>query len=404
MPGSTTDAEALTRRLLAGEGASYARWRGDLAPYRQVLAEARLPQHRSEAWQHTNIGRWYRAVAHNEGPRRSPSADDRVRLPAKEIFSGHAHSVDHEALLGTVAVPHGVPVVGFGEAKAQALADGQLGKAVCLKRHPLVAVNALLLETGIIACVPAGTHDEPVCVGALPGQFQHLLLVVAAGAEVELVEAPGSYAHRVVEVVVGDGARVTHRRRQGPSTGHECGLLAVQVAERGSYHLAQSCRGATLRRNDIDVTLAARAEATITGAWRLDERDHLDNQVTMHHAGPSGTSRQTYRGVASGQAQAALGGRIHIAAGADGTDAALSTKNLIAGDRAAVFAKPVLEIHASDVRCAHGATVGALDEAAIHYLRSRGIPDEVARDILVRGFLREAIADPAGQALLELAA
>lgn len=379
MPGSTTDAEALTRRLSSCEEPGYAPWR-DLARYRQALAETGLPQHRSEAWQHTNVGRWYRAVA--SLGERSPSAGD-------------------EAVVTATA---DIQLAQFADAKAPALAAGQLGNAVDPNRHPLAAANALLLETGIVACVPAGAHDEPVCVGALPGQFQHLLLIVVGDAEVELVEEPASYAHRVVEVVVGEGARVTHRRRQGPSTSHECSLLAVQVAERGSYHLAQSCRGATLRRNDIDVTLAASAEATITGAWRLDERDHLDNQVTMHHAGPSGTSRQTYRGVASGQAQAALGGRIHIAAEADGTDAALSTKNLIAGDRAAVFAKPVLEIHASDVRCAHGATVGALDEAAIHYLRSRGIAEDAARDLLVRGFLREAIADPAGQALLELAA
>ena len=381
MPGSTTDAEALARRLLDGEGPSYAPWR-DLERCREALAEAGLPAHRSEAWQHTNIGRWYRAAC-AERPRRA-SAD--------------------EAALDAVAAPGSVRRAGFSGAEAPALAAARLGNAVDLNRHPLAAVNALLLEAGVLAHVPAGQHDEPVCVGALPGGFQHLLVTVAAGAEVELEEEEASYAHRVVEVVVGEGARVAHRRRQGPSAGHECSLVAVQVAERGSYQLAQSCRGAALRRNDIDVTLAAGAEATISSAWRLAERDHLDNQVTVHHAGRDGRSRQTYRGVAAGQAQAALGGRIHIAAEADGTDAALSTKNLIAGDRAVVFAKPVLEIHASDVRCAHGATVGALDEAAIHYLRCRGIAEDAARDLLVRGFLREAIADPAGEALLELAA
>ena len=400
MPGSTTDAAALAEELLKGEGSRYAPWR-DLAHCRAALAEAGLPQYRNEAWQHTNIGRWYRALGHNEGRRRSRVAADKVRVQWKDFLSPVRSD---PALLGTVAWPGGVTVVGFGQAEAPTLAAGWLGRVVDPNRHPLAAVNALLLETGIVACVPAGKHGEPVRIGALPSRFQHLLVTVAAGTEVELVEEPASYAHRVVEVVVGEGARVAHRRRQGPSASHECSVVAVQVAERGSYHLAQSCRGAALRRNDIDVTIAAGAEATITSAWRLAERDHLDNQVTIRHAGRGGRSRQTYRGVAAGQAQAVLGGRIHIAAEADGTDAALSTKNLIAGERAAVFAKPVLEIHASDVRCAHGATVGALDEAAIHYLRCRGIAEDAARDLLVRGFLREAIADPAGEALLELAA
>lgn len=384
MPGSTPDVEALTQRLLAGEGSRYAPWR-DLASCRRALAETGLPQQRSEAWQHTNIGRWYRAVRSHVEPRPPDGSDDAAALSA-------------------VAAPGSVQVAGFAASNAPAFAQAQPARTADPSRHPLVAVNGLLLEAGVVVRVPALAHDGPVSVGPLPGRFQHVLVAVAAGADVVLVEEPASYAHRLVEVVVGEGASVLHQRRQGPSSGAECSLVAVHVAERGRYRLAQSCRGAALRRNDVEVTLAAGAEAIVAAAWRLAARDHLDNQVTVRHAAPDGSSRQTYRGVASGQARAVLGGRIHIAAEADGTDAALSSKNLIAGDRAQVFAKPVLEIHASDVRCAHGATVGALDEAAIHYLRCRGIAETAARDLLVRGFLREAIADPAGEALLGLAA
>ena len=122
--------------------------------------------------------------------------------------------------------------------------------------------------------------------------------------------------------------------------------------------------------------------------------------MAVEHALPGGTSRQTYRGVAAGRARAVLNGRIHIAPGAQHSDATLSTKNLLADPTAEVYAKPELTIFANDVKCSHGATVGAIDEDAVHYFRSRGIHDDRARALFVRGFLREAIDDvAAAQAL-----
>ena len=178
----------------------------------------------------------------------------------------------------------------------------------------------------------------------------------------------------------------------------------MHLAEGARYALAQSSRGAELRRNDILVTLAdVGAQATVHGAWRLGNRDHLDNQITIRHIAPQGYSRQTYRGVVADRARAVLNGRIHIAAGAKATDAALNTKNLVATDHAEVYAKPELTIYESDVRCSHGATVGTLDEEAVFFLRSRGLHERDARALLMRGFLREAIMDDEGAARLELA-
>ena len=98
-----------------------------------------------------------------------------------------------------------------------------------------------------------------------------------------------------------------------------------------------------------------------------------------------------------------LNGRIHIASGAKAADATLDNKNLLATDRAEVYAKPELTIYESDVRCSHGATVGTLDEDAVFFLRCRGLRDDDARALLVRGFLREAVADEEGAAGLGLA-
>ena len=375
MAGSTPDADRLRERL-AANGSAYAPWRNQQA-CRDALARTGLPHARSEAWRHTNVARWYAAALAREAP---------------------------PAVKNTVDAPSTVAVAEFSEPCAAALAGGKLGTAFDLAEHPLAAVNGLLLGAGVVAQAPARRHGEPLRIGCLGGAFQHVLVTVEADAELVLVEQPSAFTHRIVEVHVGAGAKVTHLRRQAVGTQRECSLVAVRVGNGGEYALAQVSRGGALRRNDVVVTLAEDARGTVTGAWRLDGQEHLDNQIALNHEHGGALSRQTYRGVAAGRARAVVNGRIHIADGADGSDAALSAKNLIASDTAQVFAKPELEIHASDVKCSHGATVGALDDDAVSYLRCRGIGEAEARRLLVRGFLREAIADEEGARMIALTA
>lgn len=376
MAGSPAEV-TLARRLLARRRARYAPWL-DRQPSRDVIERLGLPTLRSEQWRHTNVRRWYEAVLANGDHRASGEQ-------------------------AGIAAPSSVAVVDFASAGAADLA-ANANRAIDLASQPLAAVNTLLLGAGVVVRAPSGVRDlEPVTIGNLDGAFQHVLVQVGAGASLALIEQPATFTHRIVEAVVAEGGCLRHWRRQAASAERECSLVAVRLDADATYTLAQSARGADLRRNDIDIRLAgAGAEAAVAGAWRLDGNAHLDNQVAVSHVAASGRSRQTYRGIAAGEARAVLNGRIHIAAGANQTDAALSSKNLLASDAAQVFAKPELEIHASDVKCGHGATVGSLDDAAIHYLRSRGIGEEAARALLLRGFLRQAIADAEGAELVGL--
>ena len=371
MAGSTAEAAALARQLLQRRenGNGYAPWL-DRRRCRAVVERQGLPVPRSEAWRHTNLAPWYAAARASE----VGDADARVQ------------------------VPEGVRALDFADPQAAALASRHGGDVFDLAEHPLAAVNGLLLGAGVVVHAPANARPtEPVRIERLGASFQRVLLVVAPGASLVLIEEPARFTHRIVECVVGANAELTHLRRQGASTGCECSLVAARVAAGGRYTLAQTSLGARLRRNDVIAELGGtEAEARVFGAWRLDGEAHLDNQVLVRHASGGGNSRQTYRGVADGRSRAVLCGGIHIAPGADGTDAALSAKNLLASRTAQVFAKPALQIHASDVKCGHGATVGALDAEAIHYLRSRGVGEEAARALLVRGFLAEAVRDAEG--------
>jgi len=161
-----------------------------------------------------------------------------------------------------------------------------------------------------------------------------------------------------------------------------------------TYRFAQYAQGAAMRRNDVHIESAGDgADIEIHGAWHLSDRQHLDTQINVHHSIGGGRSRQTVRGVVDGSAKAVFNGRIHIAPYAQRTDAALSVKHMLLTPTAQAYAKPELEIYANDVQCAHGATMGEIDEVALFYLRSRGIREARARSLLISGFLEEALAD-----------
>ncbi len=367
MAGSVLDGTSLAEVLLARGPTSYAPWL-DRRPHLALIEQRALPERRSESWRHTNVSRWYQTVLNGtEGVARSRRIE----------FAGD------------------VEVVDFGKPRAAELLELRGEELFRLAAQPIAALNAVLLGAGVAIRVPAGHGEpQPVRVVDLPAAYQRIVVVVEPGAEAELIEEPSSYTHRLVEAVVQPGARLLHRRLQAASPNRDCSLVAVRVEANACYELAQLSLGSDLRRNDIVATLAGNAaHVTLRGAWRLDGSRHLDNQVAVHHVAPGGTSRQTYRGVAGGRSRGVLNGRIEIAPGAQQSDATLSTKNLLASNTAEVYAKPELEIYANDVKCSHGATVGAIDEDAVSYFRTRGIDAQTARSLFVRGFLREAIDD-----------
>ena len=380
MAGSTAEPavrdvpSALARRLMALGPNTYASWL-DREACESVVANG-LPDARAEPWKYTNVNRWY------------------------DVVPG-------EGATGPLAInaPPGVHAFDFDDDRARQLGQAHRGKAFELAEQPLAAVNGLLLGAGAVIVAPQGRAvAAPVRVKDAGPAYQHVLLVIEAGASITLIEEPADFVHRIVEVIVEPGGRLRHLRRQRSADRRECSLVAVHLADEASYVLAQSSRGAELRRNDVVVTLAGGgAQATINGVWQLVGREHLDNQIVVRHLAPHGTSRQTYRGVGADRSRAVLNGRIHIASGAKAADATLDNKNLLATDRAEVYAKPELTIYESDVRCSHGATVGTLDEDAVFFLRCRGLRDDDARALLVRGFLREAVADEEGAAGLGLA-
>ena len=170
-------------------------------------------------------------------------------------------------------------------------------------------------------------------------------------------------------------------------------LIARQhVRAAGIWRATHALFGGRLQRLDLDCELVApHARCEQRGVFVPRARQHIDVHLDVRHNARDTSSDVLWRGVADQRGRGILRGAITVAAGADGADAQLQTKNLLLSPHAEIDAQPVLEIHADEVKASHGATVGQLDGRALFYLRSRGVPRDVARALLIAGFCREAL-------------
>lgn len=175
-------------------------------------------------------------------------------------------------------------------------------------------------------------------------------------------------------------------------------LLDVHLGAKATLRATHVLLGGRLQRLDMQVELAGeQARLESRGVFALRGRAHVDTHLDVRHVARDTACDILWRGVADQRARGIFHGAITVAAGADGSDAKLSNKNLLLSAQAEIDTQPVLEIHADEVKAAHGATVGQLDERALFYLRSRGIPLAEARRMMVTAFCREVldgVADP----------
>ena len=177
--------------------------------------------------------------------------------------------------------------------------------------------------------------------------------------------------------------------------GRERGLAQIEAEQaRGSHFASHSLSfGARLARNDIHTRFDGEGcETLFNGLYHVDGRRHVDHHTLIEHAMPLGTSREYYRGLVDGNARGVFAGRIIVAQDAQRSDAMQRCDNLLLSRLAEADARPELEIYADDVKCAHGATVGQLDEDSLFYLRARGLDEAHARQLLTYAFAAEALA------------
>lgn len=270
--------------------------------------------------------------------------------------------------------------------------------------------NALFTDGLFVELLPHSLVERPIhlvfCGTPVSGGggdrliSPRVLVVAGSGSIGTLVEShvglPGTerlWSNPVVECRVEDGAHLHHAKLQAEPVGcFHTALTEVMLHKRATYRNVVLTVGGGLVRNDVRVTITGpRAECGLYGATMAGGRQHVDHHTWIDHQAPESTSDELYRSVVDDKSRVVFNGAITVREHAQKTNARQTNNNLLLSRNAHIDTKPELLIYADDVKCAHGATVGELDELSRFYLRARGIPDEVARGLLLGAFLREAV-------------
>ena len=265
--------------------------------------------------------------------------------------------------------------------------------ALHTERYPLAGITAALAGDAWLLDIER-SPDETIALTAKPGINAPVLARVHPGCRVAFEEAPGvGGVQAVVRLLIAErDAAVTWNQAQLIDEAEQWMLLQAQLATNASLQLRQYAAGARFRRLDTHVELEGDGSSFQTrGASLVEAGGHLDRQLVVEHRGRHTQSRSQLHNVAAGKSRCSFNGRIHIHPGAANADADLSNRNLALGGDAEINTKPELEIYTDDVKCSHGATVGQLDDNALFYLQSRGVPQALAQRLLCAGFLAACI-------------
>lgn len=387
-----------------------------------AFAAAGLPDTRVEAWKYTAL----RALSQRSFIHGDAQAATREVDPAAFALPGldgprlvFVNGVFRGDLSDLSSLPGGLALKPLSQALVH---DAEPLRFALARRYrergdAFAQLNAAQAVDGVVLRVAAGMKIEApvrlVFVGAAADVelAWHLRNVIelGEGAELTLVEQHvGSGAARqlgtlVTDMVLRDGARLRHTVSQDAAA--EATLVhrhALQLGAQAQALLHVLELGGALVRHDLQAELTGNgARLDTRGVFVPRGRQHTDTQLAIRHQALNTTSSSTWRGVADGRARGVFRGAILVAPGADGSDARLNNKNLLLSGSAEIDTKPELEIYADEVQATHGATVGQLDERALFYLRSRGIPLVEARTLLTTAFCRAVLDDLPDVALRE---
>lgn len=397
------------RDLHAEQPASNVEWLDKLrTTAMERFSELGFPSVKDEEWKYTNVA-----------PIARMSLQSRTASAALELANFEVPEANKSQLIfvngklqrdrsSLTALPEGVTAIDLVEAcgnEQSSLLREHLARSADYVSSGFTALNTGFISDGAFIHVPRNVEvSRPIHLlfisdGAQPVTFPRVLIVAEENSSATIVEsylgANGVeyFTNAVVEVVLKDGAKLEHYRvqREGADAFH----VATTVADLGgnaSYNATAINFGGKLSRHDVRATMDHEgAECWVDGLYLVTDNQHTDTHSVIDHRQPHCTSHQLYKGILDGKSRAVFNGKIFVRHDAQKTDAMQTNKNLLLSNEARVDTKPQLEILADDVKCAHGAAVGQIEEDELFYLETRGIHPDLARNLLTYGFAEEVI-------------
>jgi Fe-S cluster assembly protein SufD len=371
-----------------------------------------LPTTRNEDWHYTSVSS-LAAIPFTpmtgDASDLSPDALAEYRLDANWPTLVFVNGVYQPSLSDTSALPEGIRVLPMGEA-VSALGDTVtrlLGSTAPSSRDGFTALNASFLGEGAVVHVAKEmVIDTPVHLlfvttdaGANGMHHPRVLMLAERHAKATVIESwvglteQPYLTNAVAEVVVEDGATLTHLKvqREGRGAFH---VATIEATQGRDSHYVSFCftTGGALSRSTISTLLdGAGCGTTLNGLTMLDGAQHGDVQTRIEHAQPQCFSREIYKSILDEHSHGVFNGKVYVHPIAQQTDGKQTNNTLLLSKTAQVDAKPQLEIFADDVKCTHGATVGQIDQTALFYMKSRGVDEENARQLLTYAFAADVL-------------
>lgn len=380
--------------------------------------ELGFPSVKDEEWKYTNVAAIakgdFKIGTSPEVTSPASAAEELLSLGSPETAASQLVFVNgnlRTELSSVTGLPEEIVAIDLSEAvmdeRYAEIVRTNLARHADYVANGFTALNTAFISDGAFVYIPKDVVVEtPIhllfisdAFAVNSASFPRILVVAGENSSATVIESYVStddtvyFTNAVVEIALKDGARLEHYKTQRESL--DAFHIATTMADLGpnsTYNSTTVTFGAKLSRHDYAVTMDHEGvECWVDGLYLVTAGQHTDTHSVIDHRKPHCTSHQLYKGILDGKSRAVFNGKVFVRHDAQKTDAMQTNKNLLLSNEARVDTKPQLEILADDVKCAHGAAVGQLDEDQLFYLETRGIHPDLARNLLTYGFAEEVI-------------
>lgn len=376
-----------------------------------ILSQSRLPEKGDEGYEHTSLNDMFAPDYGVNINRVKMQADlsAALRCDVPNISTLLAVNINDMPSVTAHRLPEGVIFATISQI-AETNPDflKKYYGSVAPLANPEVALNTLLAQNGLVIWIKEGvTVEKPLQLVNLLGAdhplmaVRRLLIVMERNSRANLLVCDHTGRDNVellnscvTEIIVKEGSTlsVCDMEEATPLTSR-CGGMFVSQKDDSKFTAVAVTLSCGNTRNDFKISLDGHhTETRLYGMAIASSRQHIDNQTYISHTRERGMSDQLFKYVLTDDATGAFEGLIYVAPGAVKTEAYQSNRNLLGSFGAKMHSKPQLEIYCDDVKCSHGATTGQLDPEALFYMRSRGIPEDEARTMLMQAFMSDVIS------------
>lgn len=366
---------------------------------RAKLAAANLPTRRTENWKYS-----YRRLGDLSTLNQSANINAQSNIESVSnavVINVINGSVDQASI--DAASLNGLSIQRFDAidaAQAKLVRDNTID----YQQGELEQLNSALFNDAIFIEVAKNTAlSQPIQLNfvhsgaglSTPRVFVHLgqsaQATVIEAHQIEDIEA--AFVSNQMTALVSANAKLNYLRMNPIASSYKLSTATRAILKRDAVFESDSlCLGAGMGRHDLHVLMTEPgAHCELNGVVVTKEKQHFDNHTNIEHIASNCTSEENYRCIADDQSHIVFNGRIHIHKDAQKTLGEMNNRNLLLSNSAAIDTKPELEIYADDVKCAHGATIGQLNEKEVYYLKTRGLSDDQARQMLTLGFVLELV-------------